>query len=541
MRTILLQSWRRRLSVLANLSPPARTEGGRRHDGTRRTSSPRHRRSNGWSEWASPEKPLVLSVLCVLAFLLGGSSRGDAASLMVLRPTATLLLGYGLLGLSWDQVKAYRHLFILGGGMATITLLHLVPLPPVIWSQLPHRQLIVEIDHAAGLGNVWRPITMAPEATWNGLYALIVPFAALVLAVRLPVTESRKLLITFVALASLSALIAVVQIIGPTNGAAYFYRITNAGTAVGLFANRNHQAVLLALMLPMIAAFASLSSAASLPGGRRAAIGLAMIGIFLIPLIFVTGSRTGLLAMVLGLASCALLYRPAPAKARHRSEVSRFRGNKTWRLLSGARMRPPATIAALLGVAVISLSLVTIALGRAEAFQRIFAREGGEEFRLKHWPSVVRIATDYLPWGSGMGSFVPVYKVGEPRELLTANYFNHAHNDYLEILLTGGIPAMLLLVYAIVLFIVGVVRAARHKDRPGSDALLGRLGLILIMMLALASLGDYPLRTPSLEVLFTLAAVWAAMPISVRDTRTPLIDPTSPFPHGDRQSSSKAV
>ena len=45
--------------------------------------------------------------------------------------------------------------------------LDLVPLPPAIWYALPGREIMVEIDEAARLGQVWLPLTMSPSSTWN--------------------------------------------------------------------------------------------------------------------------------------------------------------------------------------------------------------------------------------------------------------------------------------------------------------------------------------------------------------------------------------
>ena len=38
--------------------------------------------------------------------------------------------------------------------------------------------------------------------------------------------------------------------------------------------------------------------------------------------------------------------------------------------------------------------------------------------------------------------------------------------------------------------------------------MFARLGSVIILMLSIASLGDYPLRTPSLSGLLVLATIW---------------------------------
>ena len=59
-------------------------------------------------------------------------------------------------------------------------------------------------------------------------------------------------------------------------------------------------------------------------------------------------------------------------------------------------------------------------------------------------------ARDYMPFGSGLGTFVPVYGSYEkPRDML-ASYANRAHDDVLEFWLeTGAAGLALMLLFAI--------------------------------------------------------------------------------------------
>ncbi|MCR5858291.1 hypothetical protein [Mesorhizobium sp. J428] len=73
-------------------------------------------------------------------------------------------------------------------------------------------------------------------------------------------------------------------------------------------------------------------------------------------------------------------------------------------------------------------------------------------------------------------------------------YINHAHNDFLEIILEGGLAAAALLVaYAVALSIrwIYVGRAA-----------LQRLVILSIAFIALHSMVDYPLRTMAVAITF---------------------------------------
>ena len=96
----------------------------------------------------------------------------------------------------------------------------------------------------------------------------------------------------------------------------------------------------------------------------------------------------------------------------------------------------------------------------------------------------------------------------EPRSILDTTYVNHAHNDFLEVLLTAGLPALVLLAAALVLWLVATRRAFSRSAPRSNDMVYARLGAVLVVLLALASVSDYPLRVPSLACFFVIAAVW---------------------------------
>jgi hypothetical protein len=49
-----------------------------------------------------------------------------------------------------------------------------------------------------------------------------------------------------------------------------------------------------------------------------------------------------------------------------------------------------------------------------------------------------------------------------------------------------------------------------RRASTSRQAVLRRLGLVVVAVMALSSLYDYPLRVPSLALLFAVAAVWLA-------------------------------
>jgi O-antigen ligase len=152
--------------------------------------------------------------------------------------------------------------------------------------------------------------------------------------------------------------------------------------------------------------------------------------------------------------------------------------------------------------------VLTVVLGRALSFERIAGLDAGSDTRIRALPVVLALIRSYAPWGSGLGSFDQVYRLHEPDNLLSPFYLNHAHNDWLELALTGGLPAVLLLALSLAGLarsMIGLGAGHRHDRRA---ILLARVGLVIIVILGVASISDYPLRTPLLACLGATAALW---------------------------------
>ena len=365
-------------------------------------------------------------------------------------------------------------------------------MPPSLWGAMPGREIITEIDKAAELEAIWRPVTMVPSGAWNALYSLFVPLAVLLLGVQLNREDRFRLLIVLVALGLLSGLWGLMQVIGDPQGPLYLYNVTNNGSAVGLFANRNHQANLLAILFPMLAVYACAGVRTEEQAKIKGYIALAA-GVVLVPLLLVTGSRAGLVVGILGLLCVAVLYRrPSAVTPKKR------KGNKLdLRWMLG-------------GFAVLCLGALTVIMSRAEALQRLSAPDQTEDLRFQMWGPIADMAWKYFPIGSGIGSFVEVYQIDEPYELLSPEYVNHAHNDWLELYMTAGLPGLLLLAVVIFAFSRVAFSAFRTPMTETRDIPFIRLGAVTVMILAICSIGDYPLRTPILACVFIVSALWMA-------------------------------
>lgn len=443
--------------------------------------------------WTTETRKHIFYVLVgylALIFLCGGGARADIQSLILIRPLSVIICGIAFLTLRIDDLRRYRFLTAMVAVTFLLALVHIIPLPPSIWHSLPGRELVMEIDRTAGLRGLWRPLTLSPQAAENAFYSLFIPLGVFLLAVQLDLDDKRRLVVPLLSIGALSGLMGIIQIVGDPKGALYLYRITNNGQAVGLFSNRNHQAVFLVAMFPLLAYYASQSLRTEDQVKTRLVISTAAAAI-LVPLVLVTGSRQGLLLGLLAIGlSFAIYERPQASLTRRRGEQKSF------------GMMFMAIFAAFL------LAIVTAIASRAEALNRLIATDFNEEGRTTAWQIVGKLIGEYLPFGSGSGSFVEVYQLAEPLSELRPTYFNHAHNDFLEVVLTFGLPGALLLFTAVIGFARGAWVIARRNSLQGKGQRLARVGAVIVSIVGLASLVDYPLRTPSFACFFVIACCW---------------------------------
>lgn len=429
-----------------------------------------------------------------LTFLSGGGSRGDISSLPALRACSAVVFGAGLATLPRSAWQENRGLFLFAAACTALPLLQLVPLPHSVWTALPGRSLISGIDSALGLGALSRPLSMDPPSTRNAFWSLIVPLAFLSLVAGLEADGLRRVMKTALALGLASGFMGILQVVGDPQGPLYFYAVTNNGSAVGLFANRNHQALMLACTLTAMAIWVRSRNASAVQSQFvaetfwRSLTGIAL-ALLMVPLILVTGSRSGL-----GLGLAALAFYPWLTRSSFRSGPSTSPKHPAYRIV--------IALVLLVGVMI----LATIWAGRDVAIDRALGSSSVSEMRILILPTLLAMIRLYVPLGTGMGTFDPVYRIHEPDELLTPSYMNHAHNDWLEVVFTGGLPAMVLLAIASGWFVIRSGRLLKaHQGNP-MLCLCGRVSMIWIALMAAASVTDYPLRTPIFMALIVLAA-----------------------------------
>lgn len=415
----------------------------------------------------------VTMAVVVLALMFGSARSGDAGAVVTelsgLPLLILLLIGWidGEIDAGTRRALTPPALLIAGG--VGLVLLQLVPLPPSLWTILPGRESLADVFQT--LGEVpWQPISMDPGATLRSVLSLL-PAVPVFLAVAVLDWRSRRRIVLLVlAVGLIEVLIGLGQ------------QAQRSGAASGFFLNRNQFAALLYCLIPLAAAWWM--------GLRERGLNDIVVRIALVIVMAtlmlglgVARSRAGL-ALGLAAGAAALVIAWNRVAAHQRTSVF---------ILVGA--------GALLGLFLIGEYALGGVLGR-------FEQELSQDLRLTFVERTLVAIPHYLPFGSGLGTFVPIYSLYEDPSVILSVFANHAHNDWLELTLELGVPAVILLVLAMIWLARATIRAWRHPDpeaRHGHVA-LARAGSVICLLLLIHSLVDYPLRASALSTLFAIGA-----------------------------------
>jgi len=439
----------------------------------------------------------MLGAFVAIVALMGGGSRYDIASAPLLR-AVSIFIAFAAMALmpspAWRGVRVPLALI---AALAIWMGIQLTPLPSSLWAALPLRGPIFAIDQLLGAPDRWRPISMAPSLTVNSLLSLCVPFAALLVAAALPAAERIRLWWAIWAFGIASVVMGLLQIMGGPRSVFYLYRITNDTSPVGFFANRNHHALLLSLS---ILAAGWLISNEIVRRSRRPLVVPALGASIVLFLLFtlVIGSRMGL---IFGAASTILVYGVVRWSYRFQPKpINQARGPQRARSASSSSIDRARRIAlnVLPFVLVIGLGALFYFSGRDNTVGRLFEGDGVEEIRVATLATVTALLKQVWLVGAGFGSFARVYQVVEPDALLREAYLNQAHNDWLQLVIEGGLPAVLIFAggavwIAFQLVSIWRARAVPMRGEIAEAVILAAAFPVLIVGAAV----DYPLRVPS--------------------------------------------
>jgi len=433
----------------------------------------------------------LLAAVLLFAPLIKGGNR--PLPLLTLELVALLLLVYPLLRPVFLQ--RLPTAFLIGLALLVLwPLLQLLPLPVSLWKTLPGRALYA--DGLAAFGDAgMRPLSLVPRATEAAWLTLLPPLAVLLVVVSLGEAALRRIVYLFVGIAVVQAILALVQFGG---GASTTFRtsLSDIGTAVGTYVNRNHLAGMLAMALPVAlgllasrigrsredlryqsrSLFKRLADALSQPSRINQTMLFGAVCIAILLGIVFSRSRSGISLAMLGILLSAVFY-----------------GLR----LGGKRSTKLAVLFSVVGLA------LALEVGLAPVLERFSVEGTLEDARWGIYGSSMTALAQFFPFGSGLGSFPEVYRRFQPDDI--PKFVNHAHNDYIEYLFEGGLIAAAVIVLFLILYVRAWPRLLKLPRWGTLSFMQAGAGLGLLLM-ALHGLTEYNWHIPANAIYFALMA-----------------------------------
>jgi len=433
--------------------------------------------------YKNPERSLIaLAILLGVALIVGGGGvRYGLANLVVQLTALALLACYREAFFSYWK-KAPASLNILVALSIALPVLHLVPLPESVWTQLPGRSLAADAREASGYHG-WASASLDHSRTLVALSGLIAPLTVLVLGWTVVREHLAMLGLIVVAMGVMNFLLGIPQILSTDTLTSFYPETPMPGVLFGTFANRNSTGVFLVC---------ALAFAAVLPVKFNHPMVLPIrvcICILLVTAIVLTRSRTALVlaSLPFGLVGLKAVYALIIDKS---SAAETGRGRY------------------IIGMSVLFAGAVTAAIllaapGRVSDTLERF--EGDANPRAYIWEDSLYVGDRYWPVGAGMGTFDEVFQIDESLENMAARRPGRAHNDYIEIAIEAGVPGLALIAAWLVL-----IGWFTWKARLSAFRWEAWCGSVVLFACALQSVTDYPLRNQSMLVLAAFALVLLA-------------------------------
>jgi hypothetical protein len=418
--------------------------------------------------WASaiplPRMFLELAALGLLLFMLWQNPLADTA-----RTSKIVLLALALL--------------------LVYPLLYLLPIPAELWSALSGtgREPYAEAMSLLGSAPVGpRLLTVSPTLTEAYWLAFLPPVAVFWGVISLSEGQRRTLAYLAVSMAVLQSLLGLMQYKAERDALVCFGANICGSSAHGTYYNYDHLAGLLEMLLPLAVGLIGANLGQSgrsrryreswrerwlfwISGrGHLAAVLTAGSLAMLLGLVF-TRSRSGIALIMLGILLCLAVF--------------------------GRRLGMANRTSSAIGTVVVIAVGLALDIGLAPVLQRFSFADPLHDSRMIIYSHALQGIGEFLPLGSGPGTFPEVFRQFQPVEL--GNYFiNHAHNDYIEWLFEGGLVAAVLAVLLFAVYLRQWLRLAASGSRHSFRFVQFGAGLGLLLLL-LHGLADFNWHVPA--------------------------------------------
>lgn len=409
--------------------------------------------------------------------------------LLVIELVSLVMLGW--LVWQWpDRRPLEKGHWLVLGGLVMLPLLHLLPLPFSLWQGLPGRQRYASGLEAAGdpLTDFAYSVSLVPQLTEYALWALLPPLIVFLATLSLPRERIRQLVHLLIAVALFQALLGLLQFGGGRESWLYFGSPYADGSAAGTYYNRDHLAGFLEMVFPVVLGLFAATVGHHLvdtgrgPRWRRRMEFLSSM----------TGHKAFLYAAAAVLIILALIF------TKSRMGVALTMVGLFLVLLAFSRRLGGNNVYGTYGTVVAVIVVLAVEIGLAPVLDR-FTHDPTQDLRWTIYETASEGVKDFFPLGSGPGTFPRVYPAYQPQEV--DGFVNRAHNDYLEWIFDGGLPAALLILMALALFVRQWGRVWIHQRWREFRYIQVGAGIGIVLML-IHSVLDFNLHKPANAIFF---------------------------------------
>lgn len=427
-------------------------------------------------------RELVAPLYLLLCIVLGGSAQGVWGN-MLLQLVGLAIIGWAALSrVDQPVLPAARQLLLLSFAALVIVILQLVPLPPALWGMSGPRDHLARGFTILNLRQPWMPLSLAPHDTFDAVLKSIPALAMICALVRLKAYRPVWIVVALLIGTFASIMLGALQVssVDPETSSWYLYADTNYRHAVGFFANANHLATLLLISIPFVAALIPAARGKNIQ--RASAFTAVAAGIMIVLLVglFLNGSLAGYALLLPVVAGSGLVV----WSAAHRLRAGFV-------------------------VAIVALFVIgAIALGTGALNNRSLSQEASvsASSRADMLRTTWHASRDFLPFGSGFGTFRGAYQLYEDPAQISSTYVIHAHNDYAELLLEFGVAGIAL----ILLFVGWWVAAVTRVWRSAEAGPFVRAASVASAAVLVHSSVDFPLRTAAVSACFAMCTALLA-------------------------------
>lgn len=363
-----------------------------------------------------------------------------------------------------------------------LALIYLLPVSFELWETLPGRGLYVESFlwlKQLGVDVDLYQISIVPSETILSLLMLIPALGMFLSAASLPDHYVKRLIYLFLAMASLQSALGLIQYAG--DDPFFVFGMDYSGRfAQGMYVNRDHFVGLLEMALPIALGLMLYSVGRDTSDSQRDSFSVPVNDVLLFAfaalLIFLAAifsrSRAGIFLVLLMILLSSFVF------SRHLGGKRSVGWTSFFIVVSGG---------------------IAISVGLIPVLNRFIATDPSDDSRWPVFETTSTVIREFFPVGSGPGTYAEVYRAFQPAEQVF--YVNHAHNDYLELLVEMGAVGGFVIAGFMVVYLYGWIRLRRYAwNRMRFLQVASGLAILAIL---LHSLVDFNLHTPANLIIFS--------------------------------------